>query len=203
MLPDMLKPWVLLVMLGGVANGGPTARFGLTGAFTDQSSPDSAQFGPQVALGERFGAFVGEVDYAYLSFFGANIDHRIGLTLRADLNHSASNRCILGYACTRGSTFFGEAGIAERYGHTPIDAQHPDPIAKNKPEIHLGLGLELENQLVPHRNGWQFGLRLAITPSDHVLGTACRGAACAMTTVTTTRAVDAAVLFEWMYVLGN
>ncbi|MDB4953275.1 MAG: hypothetical protein JWO36_844 [Myxococcales bacterium] len=197
----MVKPWVILLLVGsGVAEAGPTTRFGLTGAFADQSAPDAAQLGPLFAVGERFGSFVGEIDYAYLSFFGANIDHRLGVTLRADLSRTYSGICTLPYACTRGTTFFGEAGIAERFGHLSVDAQHPDPIAKNEPEAHIGLGIELENQLEPYRNGWQFGLRFAMTPSQAAVATACRGSGCP---TTSSRAVDTAVLFEWMYVLGR
>ena len=200
----MVKPWVIFVLLGGVAHAdGPTARFGLTGAFADQSAPDMAQLGPLVAMGERWGALVGEVEYAYLSFFGANLDHRVGLNLRADLYRTAGGTCMLSYACTKGTTFFGEVGAAERFGHLPLDGQHPDPIATHQPEAHVSLGIELENQLAPHRNGWQFALRFAMTPSESTLGVACRGATCTTGLTSTQRSVDTAVLFEWMYVLGH
>jgi hypothetical protein len=201
----MLKPWVILVVLGGVAHAdGPTARFGLTGAMVDQSSPDGwVQAGPHFAVGERLGAFVGEIEYAYLGFFGANIDHRLGVTVRADLSRTYSGVCDLAYACTRGTSFFGEAGVAERFGHLTIDAQHLEPVTHNKPEAHVGFGIELENQLSPRRNGWQFGVRFAISPSDTVAGVACRGAGCTPTTSVNPRAIDTSVMFDWMYVIGR
>jgi hypothetical protein len=195
--------FVAILISAGLAHAGPTTRFGLTGGIANPTSPGGGQLGPMVALGERAGAFVVEVDYAYLSFFGADVDHRFGLNLRADLFRSESSRCLLTYACTRGATLFGEIGSAERFGHVPVDAQNPMPVETSQPEAHVGIGLELENQLIPHRNGWQLGLRFAITHGAPTLGTACRGSNCSSTTTVVDNGVATSVFFEWMYVLGN
>ena len=74
---------------------------GITLGLADQGAPGIFQIGPQASIGERVGAFTGELDYAYLSFFDPDASstgvHRFGLTLRAELLRDDGNaRHILG-----------------------------------------------------------------------------------------------------------
>ena len=192
-----------LVLAGGVAEAEPTARFGLTGALADQGSGGAYELGPQVALGERFGAFVGELDYAYLSFFDSAVSpggvHRVDVTLRADLVRTLRATRCTNFACTRATSFYGELGAGERFGRWIVDATHAIPATTPQPELHFGLGLELDNLLVPRRNGWQLGLRFVIAPRDAQPGVACRGGCTSVPG--TPGGLDHAVFVEWMFVI--
>jgi hypothetical protein len=205
MLPHMgLKALVVVGLLAGVAHAGPTSRFGLTYGVVDPAA-SSVELGPMVSLGERAGGFVGELEWAYLSFIDPEASrggvHRLGVTLRADLAQWSSYRCWGRWACSHGRAFYAEAGAAERYGHWTVDAFRISPINSPQPEAHIGLGFELDNQLSPYRNGWQLGIRFAIAPSDPTMTTACRGTNC-MTTVSG-GGTQKAVLLEWMFVVGK
>jgi hypothetical protein len=191
----------------GVAAAGPTARFGLTfGHDRDDTAPVA---GPAIALGERLGPFVGELEWAYLSFLdtltsGGGVQ-RVGLTLRADLGRSYAAQCKLDgtgfFACTRATSFYGEIGAGERFGQW-METGTPTPHAWKQPEAHLGLGLELDNQLVPTRTGWQLGLRFTIAHDDPATGVACRGTSPACMGPAYS-GLDYSVLVEWMYFLGH
>ena len=198
------KALVVVGFLAGVAHAGPTSRFGLTYAVTDPAAT-SVELGPEVALGERAGGFVGEVEWAYLSFMDPEASrggvHRLGVTLRADLLESRAYRCWHRFACTHGRSLYVEAGAAERYGHWQVDAFRISPVNSPQPEAHVGLGIELDNQLVPYHNGWQLGVRFAVAPADPTMTTACRGTSC-MTTMSG-GGTQKAVLLEWMYVVGK
>ena len=192
---------IAVVLAGGVASAEPTARFGLTLGF--DHAVGGPQMGPGVAIGERLGPVVGELEYAWLSFFDAAVVgpgiQRVGLTLRADLLHR-SPPCHH-YACTRATTIYAEAGADERYGQWILDATHIAPATSPQPEAHVGLGLELDNRLEPHRDGWQFGVRFQVTPHGAVAGATCRGTDC-MTTSAAGSGVDEAVFLEWMFTIG-
>ena len=148
----------------------------------------------------RLGRFLGEVDYAYLSFIDPDVSggqvHRVGANLRFDVDRSF--RHCTHYACTRASSFYIEGGAAERFGHWFIDDAHVSPATSPTPELHIGLGLEWDNQISPHRNGWQFGLRIALTPKD-VEPVAFRSG----TPSSNSGGTNASVFFEWMYLLGD
>jgi hypothetical protein len=194
---------------GGIASADPTARFGLTFGY-DHQAPDP-QLGPQVAVGERLGRFVGELEYAYLSFFSPESHiQRLGVTLRADVLR-ANQRC-LHYACTRASSIYVEGGAAERYGQWLVDATTVTPARSPQPEMHVGVGYEIDNQIVPYRNGWQLGLRFAVAPHDPLLGpapgTACRGTGCAMPgagggSSGSGGGLDRSIFIEWMFLVGG
>ena len=82
-----------------------------------------------------------------------------------------------------------------------IDASHMTPVSGTQHEAHVSLGVELENQLAPYRNGWQFALRFAVAPHETLVGSTCRGAGC--TVSTDGGGLDKLVFLEWMFVLGH
>src|SRR5436190_16487294 len=138
----------------------PSVRFGLTGALADQGAPSQAPFGPMIALGARVGPVVGEVDYAYLSFVDPEtVDgglHRLGVTLRADVYRDENRPCIAGIACTKALTLYAELGAGMRYGQWALDAYRRAPSNSDKQrEAHLGFGVAFDNQIAPHRLGWE------------------------------------------------
>jgi hypothetical protein len=199
----MMKALVVVVVLAGSVEAGPTARFGLTYGVTDPAAT-SVELGPMVTLGERAGPFVGELEWAYLSFLDPDASragvHRLGVTLRTDILQSREYRCWHAFACTRGQAIYAEAGAAERFGHWQVDAFSISPVNTPQPELHIGLGFELDNQLVPYRNGWQLGVRFAFAPADPVVMTTCRGG-CPVSEQS--GGMQKAVLLEWMFVVGR
>jgi hypothetical protein len=191
---------VLLASTVASADIGPAVRFGVTGALADPDASGHFELGPMVGLGLRFGRLLGEVDYAYLSFIDPDTQggevQRVGANLRFDVDR-AYLRCTR-YACTRATSFYVEAGAAERYGHWFVDDAHVSPVSSPNTELHLGLGLEWDNQIKPHRNGWQLGLRIAFTPND-----TAPVAARSNTAMPPSSGTNASVFVEWMYLLGN
>jgi len=201
-----------LVVLEAVATAGPTMRFGLTGAVVDQGAPGKLEAGPVIALGMRGGPFVGEIEWAYLSFFDPDTVsggiQRLGVSLRADVLRSYSKHCMFSYACTRASSLWAEIGAGERFGQWALDARDIAPAAGHEPEAHVSIGIELDNQVVPMRNGWQLGVRFAVAPRGVGQDASCRGSDCTMSATTATTAVDKggyddSVLLEWMFLFGH
>ena len=189
---------LIVVAAAGVASADPAVRTGITLGLGDQAAPGIFQIGPQVSLGERLGMFTGEVDYAYLSFFDPYASptgvHRIGVTLRAELlRDNGHARHILG-----AHALFVEAGAAERYGQWQLDATHYTANTTH-PELHGGVGIELDNRLFPTRYGWQIALRAAVSPTDPFEQTACRGSCPMQSNSKLTRAF----LVEWMFLFGG
>jgi hypothetical protein len=200
-----------------VADSGPTMRFGLTGALEDQSAPQEPEVGPMIGAGMRLGPLVLEGDYAYLSMFNPDTGNhgmqRLGVNLRADVLRRSNRFCVLGMACTRGASLYAEAGIAERFGQWHLDSVQRYPADGDRTtEQHVGVGIELDNHVHPHRYGWQLGVRLAIAPHDpYMIDSTCRGTCMptGTTTSTTTNTStktggeDLAVLLEWVFLLGR
>jgi len=181
---------------------GPTGRLGLTIGLADQGAPEQFQVGPMLAIGIPLGRFVFEVDYALLSFMepdvvgGGNM-HRFGVNVRADLLRPAV-RCLPVVGCVSGLGSYAQVGAAVRRGQWHIDANTRSPAGSNSQrELHLGLGLELDNRVVR----WQFGLRVAAAPRDDLM-LACRGTGCAAQPGDTGQ-MDLSALVEWMFVFGR
>jgi hypothetical protein len=206
----------LAVPTAAGADSGPTTRFGLTGALEDQSAPQEYEAGPMIGVGERLGPLVIEGDYAYLSMFdpdtGSHGMQRLGVNLRADVLRRSNRFCVLGMACTRGASLYAEAGVAERFGQWHLDSVQRYPANGDRAtEEHVGVGIELDNHVHPHRYGWQLGVRLAMAPHDpYMIDSACRGTcmpATGATTSTSTAAKsggeDMAVLVEWVFLIGQ
>jgi len=202
-----------VVVLGGMgasAQAGPTARLGITGALSDAGAPGKNEIGPMIAVGLRAGPFVGELEWSYLSFFDPDTTpsgvQRLGVSLRADLFRTYATHCMFRYACTRASSVWGEIGAGERFGQWILDAQHIAPANDHQPEAHVALGIELDNQLEPMRNGWQLGVRFAVAPRGYDSASACRGGdTCTMPTSTlgNNGGYDGSVLVEWMFLFGE
>jgi hypothetical protein len=213
-----LAPVLLLVLCGAANADGLTARFGMTfSPLMDESIPDGDhEIGPQVAIGSRLGRFVGEVEWAYLSLFDPLASpggvHRLGVTLRADvwrdtfLTHCSGSSAIPG-ECTHGKSLYVEAGAAERIGKWVVQPTEEVPLNSPQPEVHLGVGWELDNSVSPHRNGWQVGLRYSVARGDELTSVACRSTGGVMCTngqaLATKSGVQHAVFIEWMFLLGN
>jgi hypothetical protein len=202
----------VLVLEGVASAGGPTVRFGLTGAAFDRGAPNKIEGGPAVALGLRSGPFVAELEWAYLSFFDIDTTgggvQRVGVTLRADLLRSYATHCMFHYACTRASSLWADVGAGERFGQWLLDSQNIAPASGHEPELHVSLGVELDNRIVPHRDGWQLGVRFAVSPRGVGQGAACRsGGDCTMTGGPTTAGdrggYDESLLIEWMFLFGK
>ena len=202
---------VALLAAVGTASAGPSTRFGLTFAAEDQAAPGNHELGPTLAVGERMGPLTLEVDYAYLSFMDSHTSaggiHRLGVNLRADVLRMSSESCRRFMACTRGSSLFAEAGIAERYGQWHLDAHSSSPNGVDRVrEAHLGIGIELDNHVVPYRYGWQFGLRFTMSPHDSAMDPACRSTTCAagtQPTSTSQSGIDKAILVDWTFLIGS
>jgi hypothetical protein len=198
---------VSVALLASSAAADPSVRFGLTGALADQGAPSQAPFGPMIALGARVGPIVGEVDYAYLSFVDPEtIDggmHRLGVNLRADVYRDEDRPCIAGIACTRALTLYAELGAGMRYGQWALDAYRRAPADSDKQrEAHIGLGIAFDNQLHPHRLGWELGFRLTAAPRDDLM-LACRGGSCGADGIDRSGKLDYSLLFEWMFLIGR
>jgi hypothetical protein len=194
-----------LVFSAGTAFAGPTARVGITYGVAEPTLPEAHEIGPMVGLGYRFlGSVVAEIDYAYLSFLDPDTSgggvHRIGGLVRADLWRDANRPCIPLIACTRAMSFYAEAGIAERIGSWQLDAHTIAPLDGRQTEGHVGFGLEIDNELSPHRNGWQFGVRFVGAPRDQ-MDFLCRGSGCPVGSNST--AMDRSVLVDVGWVFGS
>ena len=199
---------VVLGFTASHAEADPSVRFGLTGALMDQGAPQQNPFGPMIALGARLGPITGEVDYAYLSFVDPEtVDggmHRLGFNLRGDLYRNDQNPCIAGLACTRAVTIYAELGAGMRYGQWALDSVRRAPATSDRQrEAHLGFGIALDNQLQPHRLGWQLGFRVAAAPRDDLM-LACRGGdSCTPSGVDQSGKIDYSFLFEWTFLIGR
>ncbi len=98
-------------------------------------------------------------------------------------------------------------GVAMRY--VTWDLGYGDQERYRQREAHVGLGIELDNQIVPKRYGWQLGVRLAFAPHD-AIGDGCGGSKmCAIARVSgqpapeVDRAIDKSVLVEWSFLIGH
>ena len=201
-----------LLTLSTIATAGPTMRFGLTGAIDDQGAPGKYEFGPLVALGLRAGPFVGEVEWAYLSFFDPDTSdwgvHRLGVSLRADLLRTYTPHCLFRGGCTLAQSLWVEAGAGERFGQWQLDAAHSAPATSRQHEAHVAIGVEIDNQIHPMRNGFQLGLRFAIAPRGSDPESTCRSSGtCTMPVGTVDNGnhggYDGSVLLEWMFLFGS
>jgi hypothetical protein len=214
MLKDMKLAAVLLVAVSSVAHAdGLTARFGMTfSPFADEAVPDDVhEVGPLIAIGDRLGPFVGEVEWSYLSLFDPEASpegvHRLGVTLRADVWRNMFRTQCSGessYAghCTHAKGLYVEGGAAERFGRWVVRPTEQVPATSPQPEVHVGFGLEMDNQVWPNRNGWQLGIRLSMARGDAALPVACRttSGTCSMTA---SSGVERAVFVEWMFLVGH
>jgi len=194
----------IIIATASSAGAGPTTRFGLTYGVAEPTLPEAHEIGPTFGLGYRIGPIVAEFDYAYLSFLDDDTNdngvHRLGGVVRADLWRDANRRCIPLLACTRATSFYAEAGIAERLGQWRLDAHTVAPLDGRQAEGHIGFGFEIDNSIAPYRYGWQVGLRLVAAPRD-AMDFTCRGSACPAGSTGT--GTDRSVLVDVSFVVGS
>lgn len=167
--------------------------------FADEAVPSQVhEVGPLVAVGDRLGPFVGEIEWAYLSLFDPSSSpggvHRFGVTLRADLWRKVGLR--------EASNLYLEGGAGERFGQWITRPTEMVPATSPQPEVHIGAGFEMDNEVRPHRNGWQLGVRLSMARGDQAEAVACRttGGTCLQTQ---NAGYERALFIEWMFLLGN
>jgi hypothetical protein len=207
-LPVMIVVWSVALASATAATAGPTTRFGLSFGLGEENAPDQFPIGPVVGLGTRVGPVLAEVDYAYLIIApdtASGSMHRLGFNVRADLYRDTDRPCTLVFGCTRAMSVYGEAGVAMRYvswdmGYGVVDRYR-------QREAHLGVGIELDNQIAPKRYGWQFGVRIAFAPSVAVGG--CRSEApCTLARTSepqpaTGSSIDMSMLVESSFLIGH
>lgn len=180
---------VVLCALAGVAAAEPLLRFGLTSG-ADRNTPEGVQMGPLFAVGATAGAFTGEVNYAYLSFFDpATRIHRAGVTLRMEVARWLANPRN-GYT----KSIYLEAGAGKRWGSWLVN-EMTATYSTGQGEVHIGVGHQLANK-------WQLGLRLGASRVHPELGTTCRGISC-MATMPVSGGIAQSVMLEWMFLLGR
>lgn len=195
----------LLFALSTVAHADPTMRFGLTFGI-DRNMPEAKQYGPLIGVGLHQGRFGVEADYSYLSFMDPNTQiHRVDFNLRADLwrqyKLGLCNATPRGYGCMQTKAFFGELGIARRFGHWRATDQALADTTSQR-EVAATVGYELG---LPGRGAWDLGLRFSVSRRDPELYTSCRtstGTACPSIGYDPPAANFGAML-EWTWIYGR
>jgi hypothetical protein len=195
----------LLVAVPAVASADPTMRFGLTFGI-DRNMPEAKQYGPLLGLGLSHGRFGAEANYSYLSFMDPDTRiHRVGFNLRADLWRSyrlgLCNATPRGYGCLQSKAFYGELGVARRFGRW-----YANDYAKNEThsqrEVAATIGYELG---LPGRGAWNLGFRFSVANRDPELYTTCRsttGTSCPSIGYDPPGAAVGAML-EWTWIYGR
>ena len=72
--------------------------------------------------------------------------------------------------------------------------------------MHFSVGVEVDNQITPMRNGFQLGLRFALAPRGTDPMSSCRstiGCSVPDTSVGNSGGIDSSVLLEWMFLFGD
>jgi hypothetical protein len=180
---------IVVVLACGSAHADPTLRFGLTSG-ADRNTPEGAQIGPHVGLGARSGQFVGEVNYAYLSFLDPYSSiHRAGVALRMEVA-----RWIANPSGTYTKAIYLEVGAGKRWGTWRIN-EMTNAYANQQYEAHLGFGYELSRS-------WQLAVRLGGSRRHPELGTTCRGVGCTVMEGTP-GGIAQSVMFEWMFLIDR
>jgi hypothetical protein len=194
-----------LLAVPAVASADPTMRFGLTFGI-DRNMPEAKQYGPLVGVGFNHDRFSAEANYSYLSFMDPDTQiHRFGVNLRADLwrmyRLGMCNDTPRGYGCMQSKAFFGELGVARRFGHwRATDTAMNDTTSQR--EVSATLGYELG---LPGRGAWDLGFRFAVAKRDPELYTSCRstgGMACPSIGYDPPGAAVSAML-EWTWIYGR
>jgi hypothetical protein len=166
----------LLLAVPAIATADPTIRGGLTFGI-DRNMPEAKQYGPLLGLGMNHGRFSAEANYSYLSFMDPDTRiHRVGFNARVDLwrlyKLGLCNGSPRGYGCLQTKAFFGELGVARRFGHwRATDAALHDTTSQR--EVSATLGYELG---LPGRGAWDLGFRFSVARRDPELYMTCRTA---------------------------
>jgi hypothetical protein len=154
------------------------------------------------------GRFSAEANYSYLSFMDPDTRiHRAGFNLRADLwrmyKLGMCNSTPKGYGCIQSKAFFGELGVARRFGHWRANDYARNDTTSQR-EVSATLGYELG---LPGRGAWDLGFRFAVAARDpELMGTSCRtsggtggGTSCPSIGYDPPPALSAMLEWTWIY----
>jgi len=166
---------------------GTTARLGTVVGFIYGERVDVTAIGLATAIGQRWGRFALESEYAYLQFqergpssLGLGQGHRLGVIGRFDVIRNGPR--IVGGNSLLSAYVEGGAGVAwnrwfrpafdEPTRVVPDDAKHAEGL--------VGFGIEIDHRLqepigFPHRIGWFLGWRMAFAPHETETASICRG----------------------------
>jgi hypothetical protein len=190
---------LVILLASSVASAEPAMRIGMTFGV-DRNAPEAREFGPQFGAGFRAGRVVGELSYAYLSFFDPDTSiHRVGVSLRADVWRFQSG--CTDRRCRVSKAIYGEVGTARRMGRWLVNEMPYVYQTAPQHELSLGVGYSLGNYLAPQDAGWQIGLRFSAARRDPLLGSACRGDGC-MVAMPASTGLAESVMLEYMFMFS-
>jgi len=168
---------------------GSTARLGTVVGFIYGERQSVTAVGLSTALGQRWGRFAIDAEYAYLAFqergpssLSLGEGHRLGVLGRFDVIR-------LGPTIVGGNSLLsvyveGGADVAWNYWYKPSydQASRIVPADTKRPEGQVGFGIEIDHRLqepigFPHRIGWFLGWRMAFAPHQTEAAAICRGGA--------------------------
>lgn len=168
---------------------GSTARLGTVVGFVYGERQDVTAVGLAAAMGQRWGRFALDAEYAYLQFqergssdLGLGVGHRLGVVGRYDVIRLGPH--IVGGNSLLSVYVEGGADVAWNYWYRPSFDQPTRVVPEDskRPEGQVGFGIEIDHRLqepigFPHRIGWFLGWRMAYAPHDTEAAAICRGGA--------------------------
>ncbi|MBA3458561.1 MAG: hypothetical protein H0T46_01260 [Deltaproteobacteria bacterium] len=166
---------------------GTTARVGTMVGFIYGERHDVTAVGLAAAVGQRWGRFALDSEYAYLqlqergpSALRLGTGHRLSVIGRFDVIRVGPR--IIGANSLLAVYVEGGAGVAWNQWFRPA---HDQPVRivpedTKRPEAQVGFGVEIDHRLqepigFPHRIGWFLGWRMAYAPHDAGAASICRG----------------------------
>ena len=166
---------------------GSTARLGTVVGFLYGERQDVTAVGLATAVGQRWGRFALDSEYAYLQFqergpsaLRLGTGHRLAVIGRFDVIRVGPR--VVGGNSLLSVYVEGGAGIAWNQWFRP---GHDQPVRvvpedAKRPEGQLGFGIEIDHRLqepigFPHRIGWFLGWRMAFAPHETEAASICRG----------------------------
>jgi hypothetical protein len=175
---------------------GSTARVGTAVGYLYGEPADVLALGLTAAIGQRFGRFQVEAEYAFLGFqsrgvymsalgptdgdIGLGHGHRLGVLARYDVIRLGPK--IVGPNSMM--ALYVEGGVGTAWNHwSKPDYNQPSrlvPDDTKRAEGQAGFGLMLDHRLqepigFPRRVGWFIGWRMAMSPHEAMTGAICRG----------------------------
>jgi hypothetical protein len=175
---------------------GSTARLGTAVGFIYGEPTDVLALGLEAAMGQRFGRFAVEAEYAYLGFqsrgqymtalgptdgdVSLGSGHRLGVLARYEVirigpKTAGPNSMVALYVEAGADTawnHWSRPGYNEASRLVPDDTKRVEGLG--------GFGLLIEHRLqepigFPRRVGWFLGWRMAMSPHEAMTGSICRG----------------------------
>jgi hypothetical protein len=198
---------------------GQTARLGTAVGFIYGQPQDVLALGVEAAMGQRFGRFAVEAEYAFLGFqsrgqymtalgptdgdIGLGHGQRLGVLARYELIRFDSTQV----GPNTLAALYIEAGADTAWNHWSRPAWNEPsrlvPDDTKRVEGQGGFGIMLDHRLqepigFPHRVAWFLGWRMAMSPHEAMTGAICRGStSCKPVAMTDTGGyVDNSMLFQ-------